>query len=224
MFKHICLHKHFKIGIMSLLDKLKWRYATKKFDATKKIEANKLEYILDAVQLAPSSVGLQHFRVLVIEDADTRAKLREAAYGQSQIADASQIVVFAAETNLNEDYVKNFINHVAVSRNVERESLADFEAMILGTINARTPEQLLIWAQKQAYIGLGILLTAASEQDVDSCPMEGFDVAKFDEILGLTEKGLTATVIAAIGYRAEDDAFSQLIKVRKPKEELFIHI
>jgi nitroreductase len=209
---------------MSLLDKLKWRYATKKFDTTKKIPADKLEYILDAVQLAPSSAGLQHFRVLVIEDTDTRAKLREAAYGQSQITDASQLVVFAAETNINEDYLKNFIDHVAASRNVERESLAGFEAMVLGTINARTPEQLVIWAQKQAYIGLGVLLTAASEQDIDSCPMEGFDVAKFDEILGLAQKGLTATVIATIGYRAEDDAFSQLIKVRKPKEELFIHI
>lgn len=209
---------------MSLLDKLKWRYATKKFDATKKVEANKLEYILDAVQLAPSSIGLQHFRVLVIEDADIRAQLREAAYGQSQITDASQIVVFAAETNVNEEYVKKFINHVAVSRNVDRESLTDFETMILGTVNARTPEQLLIWAQKQAYIGLGVLLTAASEQDVDSCPMEGFDVARFDQILGLAEKGLTATVVAAIGYRAEDDAYSRLIKVRKPKEELFIHI
>jgi nitroreductase len=209
---------------MSLLDKLKWRYATKKFDTTKKIPADKLEYILDAIQLAPSSAGLQHFRVLVIEDADTRAKLREAAYGQSQITDASQLVVFAAETNVNEDYVKNFIDHVAASRNVERESLAGFEGMLLGTINARTPEQLVTWAQKQTYIGLGLLVTAASELDIDSCPMEGFDVAKFDEILGLAEKGLTATVIATIGYRAEDDAYSQLIKVRKPKEELFIRI
>lgn len=209
---------------MSLLDKLKWRYATKKFDPAKKIPADKLEYILDAVQLAPSSIGLQHFRVLVIEDAQIRAKLREAAYGQPQITDASQLIVFAAETNINEDYAKSFIDHVAASRSVERESLAGLETMVLGAISSRTPEQLITWAQKQAYIALGFLLTAASEQDVDNCPMEGFDAAKFNEILGLSEKGLTATVIATIGYRAGDDAFSQLKKVRKPKDELFIRI
>jgi len=94
----------------------------------------------------------------------------------------------------------------------------------MGSINSRTPEQLVIWAQKQAYIGLGVLVTAAADQDVDICPMEGFDVTKFDEILGLKEKGLTATVIATIGYRAEDDAYSRLAKVRRPASELFIHI
>ena len=209
---------------MSLVDKLNWRYATKKFDSTKKIPAEKLNTVLDAVQLAPSSLGLQHYRVLVIKDADIRAKLRGAAYGQSQITDASQLIVFAAETRIDEAYGKKYIDNVAATRNTARENLAGFEGMVLGAINSRTPEQLVLWAQKQAYIALGVLVTAAAEQDIDICPMEGFDPQQFDEILGLTEKGLTATVIATIGYRAEDDALSQLAKVRKAKEELFIHI
>lgn len=209
---------------MTLVDKLNWRYATKKFDSTKKIAADKLQYILNAVQLAPSSIGLQHYRVLVVEDADVRAKLREAAYGQAQVTDASQLIVFAAETVMNEAFGKKYIDNVAAVRNVPRETLAGFESMVLGAINGRTPEQLTIWAQKQAYIALGHLIAAASEQDVDSAPMEGFDPAKFDEILGLTEKGLTATVIAAIGYRADDDAFAKLAKVRRPNEDFFIHI
>jgi nitroreductase len=210
--------------VMTLVDKLKWRYATKKFDSTKKIPAEKLDSILEAVQLAPSSIGLQHYRVLVIEDADTRAKLREVAYGQAQITDASQLIVFAAETSINEEFGKKYIDNVAATRNVPREALAGFEGMVQGAISARTPEQLLIWAQKQAYIGLGVLIAAASDLDVDSCPMEGFDPLKFDEILGLKEKGLTASVIVTIGYRAADDATSKMAKVRRSKEEFFIHI
>jgi len=208
---------------MSLVDKLNWRYATKKFDSTKKIAADKLQTILDAVQLAPSSYGLQHYRILVVEDAVIRAQLRDAAYGQAQITDASQLIVFAAETNINEEFGKKYMDNVAATRNIPREALAGFEVVVLGAINARTPEQLLAWAQKQAYIGLGVLVTAAAEQDVDICPMEGFDPAGFDKVLGLTEKGLTATVIATIGYRAEDDATSHAVKVRRPASELFIH-
>ncbi|MFD0795259.1 NAD(P)H-dependent oxidoreductase [Mucilaginibacter litoreus] len=209
---------------MTLVDKLNWRYATKKFDSTKKIDTDKLHYILNAVQLAPSSIGLQHYRVIVVENAEVRAQLKEAAYGQSQITDSSQLIVFAAETNINEEFGKKYIDNVAAVRGVPRETLAGFESMVLGAINGRTPEQLTVWAQKQAYIALGILVSAAAEQDVDICPMEGFDAEKFNEILGLTKQGLTATVIAAIGYRAEDDPYSKLVKVRRPKEELFIHI
>jgi nitroreductase/dihydropteridine reductase len=209
---------------MSLIDKLKWRYATKKFDSTKKIAAEKLETILEAVQLSPSSLGLQHYRVLIIEDAATREKLRAVAYGQSQITDASQLIVFAAETGIDEAFGKKYIDNIALVRKTPRENLAGFEGMVLGAINSRTPVDRLIWAQKQAYIALGVLISVTAELDIDSCPMEGFDPVQFDEILGLKEKGLTTTVIATIGYRAEDDPYSRLPKVRRPKEELFIHI
>ncbi len=209
---------------MSIIDKLKWRYATKKFDTNKKLSAEQLDLLLEAVQLAPSSIGLQHYKVLVIQNPEVRAKLREAAYGQPQVTDASHLIVFAAETGIDEAYGKSFIDLVAATRNAPRESLTGLEGMVLGQINSRTPEQRVLWAQKQAYIALGVLVATAADQGIDAGPMEGFDPVKFNEILGLKEKGLTATVIAAVGFRADDDHFSKLIKVRRPKTELFIHI
>jgi len=209
---------------MSLIEKLTWRYATKKFDKNKKLTSLQLEELLHAVHLSPSSAGVQSYKILVIEDADTRAKLQQAAYGQAQIADASQLIVFAAETNLDSQYVKNFIAHVAKSRGIDRASLEGYEQMINGNVSGMNEEQRINWAKKQAYIALGVLLTSAAELGIDACPMEGFSAPQFDEILGLKEKGLTTAVIAAIGFRAEDDAYSKLNKVRKPEEEMFIHI
>jgi len=209
---------------MSLIEKLTWRYATKKFDLTKKLSTFQLNELLHAVHLSPSSAGVQSYKILVIEDADTRAKLQQAAYGQAQIADASQLIVFAAETNLDAQYVKNFIDHVAKSRGIDRANLEGYEQMINGNVSGMNEEQRINWAKKQAYIALGVLLTSAAELGIDACPMEGFSAPQFDEILGLKEKGLTTAVIAAIGFRAEDDAYSKLNKVRKPEEEMFIHI
>jgi nitroreductase len=210
--------------IMSLIEKLSWRYATKKFDHTKKLSAEQLDELLKAVQLSPSSIGLQAYKVIVVEDAATREKLRQAANGQSQITDASQLIVFASETKLDEEYAKNFIDLVAKTRHTDRSNLAGYEQMIVGNFNRLNDEQKLNWSHKQTYIALGVLLTAAAEMGIDACPMEGFNAAQFDEILGLKEKGLTTSVIAAVGFRAEDDQYSKLAKVRKPQEELFIHV
>ncbi|WDF55404.1 NAD(P)H-dependent oxidoreductase [Mucilaginibacter sp. KACC 22063] len=209
---------------MSLLSKLNWRYATKKFDPTKKIPADKLDELLAAVRLSPSSYGLQHYKVIVVENADVRAKLREASFGQSQITDASQVIVFAAETNIDANYVNEYINEIASVRQTSTESLAGLKDMLVNAVTNRTDEQKLVWAQKQAYIALGVLISAASELGIDACPMEGFNAQQYDEILGLKEKGVTATVIATIGYRADDDQYAALPKVRKPHEKLFIHV
>ena len=209
---------------MSLIDKLNWRYATKKFDQAKKLSPAQLDELLKAVHLSPSSAGLQSYKVIVVEDPAIRQKLREAANGQSQITDASQLIILASETNLDEAYVRNYIDHVAKTRQIGRENLEGFEQMINGNVSKLTVEQKLNWSNKQAYIALGVLLTSAAELGIDACPMEGFNAAKFDEILGLKEKGLTTTVIAPIGFRSEDDGYSKLAKVRKPEEEMFIHI
>ena len=209
---------------MSLIDKLNWRYATKKFDQTKRLSPAQLDELLHAVHLSPSSAGLQSYKVLVVEDAATRQKLREAANGQAQLTDASQLIIFASETNVDADYVKHFIDHVAETRQIGRDNLEGFEQMLNGHVGNLTAEQKLTWSNKQAYIALGVLLTAAAEMGIDACPMEGFNPAKFDEILGLKEKGLTSAVIVAIGFRAEDDGYSKLLKVRKPEAEMFIHI
>jgi nitroreductase len=209
---------------MSLVEKLTWRYATKKFDHTKKLSTEQLNALLAAVRLAPSSVGLQSYKVIVVEDPAVREKLRVAAHGQAQITDASQLIILASETNLDEAYVKNFIDLVAEKRQTARENLAAYEQMIVGSVNRLSEDQRLVWSNKQAYIALGVLLTAAAEMGIDACPMEGFNAAQFDDILGLKEKGLATAVIAAVGFRAEDDNYSKLAKVRKPEEELFIHI
>lgn len=210
--------------IMSLIEKLNWRYATKKFDHTKKLSTEQLSDLLAAVRLAPASAGLQSYKVIVVEDPKIREQLRAAAHGQAQITDASQLIVLASETNLDETYVKNFIDFVAEKRQIGRENLAGYEQMLVGNVNRLSEDQRLVWSNKQTYIALGVLLTAAAEMGIDACPMEGFNPAQFDEILGLKEKGLTTAVIAAVGFRAEDDSYSKLVKVRKPEEELFIHI
>jgi len=209
---------------MSVIENLQWRAAIKNFDHTKKVSAEHLDQLLTAVQLAPSSLGLQHYRVLVVENPEVREKLREAAHGQAQLTQSSHVIIFAIETNLDEEYGKKYIDLIAKTREVGREHLAGFEQMVVNSIDALAEDQKLIWAAKQAYIALGVLLTAAAELGIDACPMEGFLAGKFDEILGLKELGLTATVIAPIGYRSDEDVYSKLPKVRKPKEELFIHI
>ncbi|MDB4925891.1 NAD(P)H-dependent oxidoreductase [Mucilaginibacter sp.] len=209
---------------MSLLKQLNWRYATKKFDSTKKLSAEQLDTLLAAVRLSPSSAGLQPYKILVVTDPEIRAQLREAAHGQPQLTDASAVIVFAAETNLDEAYVANYIDRIAATRGIDRANLEVFEQNIKGNIDRMAEDQKIVWNHKQSYIALGVLLSAAAELGIDACPMEGFAAGKFDEILGLKELGLASSVIAPIGFRADDDIFSNAIKVRRPTEELFIHI
>jgi len=223
MFKHLILFKQIE-NIMSFIENLQWRSAIKKFNPAKKLTAAQLDGLLSAVQLAPSSYGLQSYKVIVVQDAETKAKLRAAGYDQAQITDSSVLFVFASLTTLDEDFGKKFIDLIASTRNVARETLQGYEQIILGTLSSRTDEQKVAWSHRQAYIALGVLLSAAAELGVDAGPMEGFDAEKFDQILGLKEKGLTTSVIAAVGHRAEDDVYSKMIKVRRPKEELFIHV
>ncbi|MBC7398857.1 MAG: NAD(P)H-dependent oxidoreductase [Mucilaginibacter sp.] len=209
---------------MSLIDKLNWRYATKKFDAIKKLTAEQLNALLDAVQLAPSSAGLQAYRIIVVENPQVKEQLREAARGQQQLTTASHVIVFAAETNLDSAYVKTYIDRIAATRGIDRANLEAFETNITNNVNRMTEDVKIVWNHKQAYIALGVLLSAAADLGIDACPMEGFEAGRFDEILGLRELGLTTSVIAPIGFRAEDDALATAAKVRRPKAELFIHI
>lgn len=209
---------------MSLIEKLQKRSAIKNFDATKKLTKVQLDQLLDAVRLAPSSLGLQAYRVLVVEDAEIREKLREASHGQAQLTQSSQVIIFAIEKELDKDYGNYYLDLIAKTRGIGREHLAGFEQMVQGTIASLTEEQKINWSTKQAYIALGVLLTAAAEMGIDACPMEGFDAGKYDEILGLKEKGLSAVVIAPVGFRSDEDVYSKMEKVRRPKEELFIHI
>ncbi|OFX61513.1 MAG: NAD(P)H-dependent oxidoreductase [Bacteroidetes bacterium GWB2_41_8] len=209
---------------MSTLTNLKWRYATKRMNG-QKVPAEKLENILEAIQLAPTSIGMQPFTVLVVGDADLRAKIAPAIYNQPQITEGSHVLVFAAWKEYSNENVDKYINHIATLRGIPAESLDGMRNMITGAISGKTPEQLLLWNQKQAYIALGTGLVAAAEEQVDATPMEGFDPDALDAALGLNEKGLRSTVILVLGYRdTEKDYLSGAAKVRRVKDELFVRL
>jgi nitroreductase/dihydropteridine reductase len=209
---------------MSLIENLTWRVAVKSFDPTKKLTEEQLNQVLDATRLAPSSAGMQPYRILVVENPEIREKLREAAFGQAQLTQASHVIVFAAETVIDEAYVNKAIQLVATTREMGAEHLEGFRQNILNHVNSMSEEDKIAWAKKQAYIALGVLTAATADAHIDICPMEGFMAGKFDEILGLHALGLTTAVIAPIGFRADDDMLSKLAKVRRPKQELFIHV
>ncbi len=208
---------------MALLEKLNKRYATKKFNANKKLSADELSTLLEAIRLSASSYGLQAYKVLVIENEAIRKQLRSAAWDQSQITDASHLLVFAVDTNFDEKGVDSFVDLTAKTRNIDSSSLSGYADMMKGSFK-RPKNELQAWLSRQVYIALGFGLVAAAELDIDACPMEGFDNAKFDEILGLEEKGLASVVILAVGQRSDDDGYQHLAKVRRNKEELFINI
>ena len=217
--------KNTTIDSQQLLDRLTWRYATKQFDPNRKISPQDWAVLEDALLLTPSSGGLQPWKFIVVTDPSVRAKLLPASYGQAQITNASHLVVFAAKKNFSEADVDAFINYTASARGVPIESLAQYRGMLVGGIVQALDEPARdAWARNQAYIALGNLLTSAALLGIDACPMEGFDRAQYDEILGLHAKGLASAVIATVGYRALTDTYANAPKVRFPKEQVFARI
>jgi len=204
----------------NIIKALGWRYATKKFDTAKKVSENDIEELLEVLRLAPSSFGLQPWKFLVVKNPQLRQKLREASWGQPQVTDASHLIVLCARTDVDEKFVKHFVEAMAKARKVSVESLKSYQDMMVGSMAAKTEQVRIDWSKKQVYIALGMLLEAAALKGIDAAPMEGFDPQKYDEILDLKKEHLTATVVCALGYRAHDDATVKLAKVRFPKEEV----
>ena len=204
-----------------LLDALRWRYATKAFDANRKISADVWSALEESLVLSPSSFGLQPYRFLVINDPATRERLLPHAWGQRQVVDASHFVVFAARTSVTEAEIDTFIARIARTRGVTPESLASYRGMMTGMLLSDGFKPLVPhWTARQAYIALGNLLTSAALLGVDACPMEGFVPAEFDKVLALPAQGLAAVVCCALGYRHADDKYAVAPKVRFPKSEL----
>jgi nitroreductase / dihydropteridine reductase len=209
---------------MNLLQDLNWRYATKRMTGAK-VPQEKLDTILEAIRLSASSMGFQPYNVLVIEEPQLRKQIQAVAYNQPQIVEASHLLIFAAWDPLTDAQVDEYIQNIASERGVEIETLQGFGDSIKGGIKSRTPEENFHWAAKQSYIALGTGLVAASAVKVDSTPMEGFQPAALDELLGLKEKGLRSVSILALGYRDEENDFlAKAKKVRKPSEKLFLNI
>jgi nitroreductase len=208
----------------TFLENQNWRYATKKFDATKKISTEDLNTLKEAIRLSSSSYGLQLYKVIIVENPEIRTKLLAASWGQSQITDASQVVVFANYTKIDDSDIDAYLNNVASTRSLPMEAIAGYGDYMKGAINPKSEEDKNIWNQKQTYLALGNLLNAAAALQIDACPMEGFDAGQYNEILGLDKLNLNAAVVATIGYRSQDDDTQHYKKVRKSNADLFITI
>ena len=210
--------------VKEYLEVLNWRYATKKFDPAGIVPDEELSDLLDAVRLSPSSYGLQPYKVLVIRDEEIRERLRPACWDQSQITDASHVLVLASKTDFSEDLIDSYVDEVSATRGVSRENLNGYADFMKSKLLHLPSETKAEWTARQAYIALGNLLSAAAVLKIDACPMEGFDPQQVDEILDLKKEGLTASVIVPIGYRSDKDPSRLNKKVRRPESELFVHI
>ena len=206
----------------AVLAALRWRYATKKFDPARGLSDPQWQKLAESLRLSASSYGLQPYRFLVVKDPALRGQLQAAAYGQSQVADCSHLVVFAARLDVTGDDVEHYLARISEVRGVERAHLEKFGSVIKGDV-VRGPRHAVIqeWCARQAYLALGNLLTVCALESIDVCPRPGVDTAKFDAGLGRTARGHRAGVLAALGHRAEDDGAASLPKVRRPAAELF---
>ncbi len=208
----------------TVIKNLQWRYATKRMNG-QKVPSVKLDNILESIRLTATSNGLQPFTVLVIEDQETKEKLHKAAFNQPQVIEGSHLLVFAAWKSITPEQIDTYFDLVYEERNLEKGSLDQYANFLKDNFSKQSEAENFNWAAKQAYIALGTALVAAAEEEVDSTPMEGFNAAEVDKILGLAEKGMGSTALLALGYRdASADHMSDAKKVRRSKEELFINI
>jgi len=206
----------------TLITQLNWRYATKRMNG-KGIPQEKIDTILEAIRLAPSSYGLTPYKVFVITDMELRKKIQATAWMQPQIVEGSHVLVFATWDTITEKNVDDYMKLVSDTRGVPVTTLDGFKQYIMGTVNGLSEEGKVTWAAKQAYIALGVGLTAAALEEVDATPMEGFDPAQLDEVLNLKAQGLKSVVMLTLGYRdTANDSSAGYKKVRRASKDLFM--
>lgn len=207
---------------MSVNESLRWRYATKAFDPQKKVSEEQLQQILEAGNLAPTSYGLQPFKFIVIENQELQDKLVPFSYNQNQISEASHIIVIAARTDIDIDYVNEYVTRIEKTRGLPEGSVAEYGKMMAGTVSSLSEEAKETWNNRQGYIALGMMMSAAAALGVDSCPMEGFVAGEYDKMLGLTELNLRSIVLLPVGFRSDEDKTQHNEKVRWPLSEIVI--
>lgn len=203
----------------TIIEQLQWRYATQQYDTTKKINEANLEVLKESIRLAPSSYGLQPYKVILVESPELREQLFRQSYGQAQVTDASHYFVFAVQNTLEAPHIDAYIDRVAATRELDVNQLQGFAKSMKSTTAQLTPAQQFDWNSKQAYIGLGNLLTAAALLHIDATPMEGFNSAAYTELLNLRDH--TAVLAAALGYRSTTDTYQFRAKVRKEAGHFF---
>ncbi len=206
---------------MKLIENLQWRYATKKFDPTRKVSEKDLAKIKKAIQLSASSYGLQLYKILIIEDPELRERLRLASWNQPQVTDASHLIVFCNYSDVLPEHIDQYTRLKTSTLGLEADALDGYGGFIKGKMAEMTVEAKSTWTSKQSYVALANLLAICAELRIDACPMEGFEPEKYSEILQLGEQGLNAAVIATIGYRSPEDSTQHNAKVRKPQDQLF---
>ncbi|WP_300663951.1 NAD(P)H-dependent oxidoreductase [Fluviicola sp.] len=197
---------------------LTWRYATQKYDPAQKVSEENMQEILEAINSAPTSYGLQPFKLIHVKSPELRKQLRAASYDQSPVTDASELLVFTVNRNMDSEHINSYMKRIVEVRQVEREKLNRFEQNIAGVLGDLSSAELIAWNTKQAYIGLGFGLVMAAHLGIDSTPMEGFQKDKYDEILGLEDDH--SVLVLTFGYRSDEDHTQHNKKVRKTLEQL----
>lgn len=207
-----------------LIESLEWRYATKKFDSAKKIDKKLWKYLEQALILSPSSYGLQPWKFIVVENQELKEKLKAVSWNQTQVADCSHHVVFAIKEKMDEKHITQFIEQTAKVRGVDAATMDGYKKMMIGDLVTGPRSQVITeWAARQAYIALGNFMTAAAVVGVDTCPLEGIDASKYDEILGLKGSGWKVVVACPAGFRSLEDKYSTTKKVRFEASDLIIY-
>ncbi|PKQ45557.1 NAD(P)H-dependent oxidoreductase [Confluentibacter flavum] len=204
---------------MDTIKQLEWRYATKKFDTTKKLSASKLNILKQAFNLTATSFGLQTISLLVVTNTDIRKSLVEHTYKQSQVLDASHLLVICIKETIDSKDVNDYFNNIRNIRDTSETILSPYRQNLIETMERMTKSEQQQWSMNQAFIALGNLMTVCAIEGIDSCPMEGFVTNKYDEILNLKERGLKSALLLPVGYRAENDMFSGFLKVRKNMQD-----
>ena len=208
----------------TLLSALRWRYATKQFDATRKIPADVWDALEQSLVLTPSSFGLQPWKFIVVRDPAVRERLKPESWNQSQVTDASHFVVLTARTDLGKQDIETWIARLAGVQGKQAEDFAPLQGMIAGFAETMSQETRHAWNVRQVYIALGQLMTSAAILGIDTCPMEGISAAAYDRILGLEGSGYATAVACALGYRHQDDKYASAPKARFAAEQVIQHV
>ena len=201
---------------------LNWRYATKKFDPTKKVGEKDLNQLIESLRLSPSSLGLQPWKFIIVTNKTLRQKIRFSAWNQSQVTNASHLIVLCARKEIDAKYIDSYVALMKKERKMSAIKAFGYATYLKTYVGRKKPEEQKVWASKQVYIALGFLLSAAALLHIDSCPMEGFDPKKCDKILGLEETDYTSVLLCPVGYRAKDDKYAKEKKVRWKKKQVIV--
>lgn len=209
---------------MEIVQALEWRYATKKFNADKLLSEEKIEILKNTFNLTATSYGLQPLRMVVVQNKELQQELEKASYNQAQISTASHLLVLCIEKEIDRTFIEKYFKYVSDIRKTPSEILSPFMDSLVKDFENKPLEEIRVWATHQAYLVLGALLTTCAVEGIDSCPMEGFEPEKYDELLNLGSHNLKSVLVLPVGYRAEDDKFAKFRKVRRPMEEMVLEI